>query len=416
MIIVPQKMQLGSRARVTFYDEDGVTRVPASLPDGSEFWGGYWHPNMITDAGLDLYADQEGGFGYGANTVEDRRALRYRLALDTGLPEIKDKSVNLGVQASQSGTTVTATGAFFSGGDVGKAVVFADGSSGRITSFTSATAVEVDTSQSVAQQDFERWHVDILSLVDPVNQSTSNGGFDGSADIAVTQDDWVRVRATENVVCTLGANRTITGYGFRYANSGPYAIVERFRDANGNPISISLLAGKQVRVEHEMITWFDARPQPTTLNIDEYDAADQYVRTVSLPVTLATQVPGGTGGASALGALVDPYQNRLWRVGRFSARPLVPAVTDPWVGAPSLQYDVTNASGQYVAGSRKKVIGARLTAAQLNGTYEAFSLQRSIYNLGFVIVFDSGYSFTKASTHQLFFGLEYQWDRMYVDP
>lgn len=58
------------------------------------------------------------------------------------------------VTASQTGSTVTASGAAFGPGDVNKAILFADGSFAVITAYTSATQVTVDRSQMVSAQTF----------------------------------------------------------------------------------------------------------------------------------------------------------------------------------------------------------------------------------------------------------------------
>ena len=151
MIGKTAQMSVSSRARITFVDMETGERVPAiNAETGEEVWGGDWHPNMITDAGLDRIAG-----------VPSPTRLIDEITLSGSMPEIKERSGS--ITASQSGATVTASAAFFQAADVGRAIVWDDGSNARITSFVSATEVQVDVTQVVPEQPFERWHVEISS-------------------------------------------------------------------------------------------------------------------------------------------------------------------------------------------------------------------------------------------------------------
>jgi hypothetical protein len=69
-------------------------------------------------------------------------------------------SPTIGLTASQTGTTVTASGAVFAADDVGATITFADGTVRTITAVTSATVVEVSVSGSVTGQAFYLWRTD----------------------------------------------------------------------------------------------------------------------------------------------------------------------------------------------------------------------------------------------------------------
>lgn len=62
-------------------------------------------------------------------------------------------SYNIGT-ASQTGTTVTGVGTTWNSGIVGSSIVFNDGSTARITAYTSATSLTVDVSQNVSSQGY----------------------------------------------------------------------------------------------------------------------------------------------------------------------------------------------------------------------------------------------------------------------
>lgn len=244
MIIPTPRQRLSCMARFTFLDEENKP-IPAIDQHGNEVWGADWQPNMITDAGLDLLTEATA-----MATAGNQASLRRYLALDTASSEIKDKSGP--ITAAQSGNVITASAAFFVAADVGRAIVFADGANARITGFTSDTEITVDKSQAVPAQTFERWHVERTSLSNAMFESNDDGGFGNPpGTVQFTASDLV-VRTPVTRVCTLTSSQNLTGYGFTPTSGGTIAVMELFRDAQGNPITLSLTAGKKVRVDHEL--------------------------------------------------------------------------------------------------------------------------------------------------------------------
>lgn len=415
MILKPPPLGVGSAARVTFWDENG-NRVPAYTPDGQEIWGGEWHPNMITDAGLDGLAARNNLSGDGIRTY---------LRLDTGMPEIKDKSG--GITASQSGNTITASAAFFGASDVGRAIVFEDSSNARITAFVSATEVTVDKSQTVPAQEFERWHVERSSLVNGILPSNSTGGFSSVVDDAVTDTDFLAAR-TVTRICTFVSAENVTGYGFSQTNNDAITIMDRFRGPAGEPITLSMLAGKSIRVDHTLQLRISHTPTVHTVQIDQYDAANNLVDSTPTEVDAWAFLQQASGTplnlirnwvapnfaldsntASGSGLLSDAEQVMSPRGSPatvISDKPM--EVTSPFV------------KSEYVGGSRRRTLSIVHIEAHSNGVAYGWAVGRTNTNgvgvfEGFAFKFRDGFSLVKDANHTLRVGYEISWDRDYQD-
>lgn len=106
--------------------------------------------NLILDSGLDRYS-----------TLASTELTEY-CALGTGTsPVSRDSST---ITASQTGTTVTASAAFFEAGDVGRLLKFDSGEEHYITTFNNTTEVIVATTASVSSAEFTIWYVDDIGL------------------------------------------------------------------------------------------------------------------------------------------------------------------------------------------------------------------------------------------------------------
>lgn len=410
MILKTSRMGVSSRIRYRFFDPDTGERVPAiNTKTGAEVWGGEWHNNMITDTGLDAFAQA---------TTQN---MRHYLSLLAGIPEIKESSD--GVQASQSGTTVTADGNAFEGNDVGRTIVWADGSSARITAVLTPTTAEVDLAQSVPGQVFEIWHTDI-SMVTPL----AYGGSGGLEDRENTYDDdyWITNRFLWRQV-ELSENMNLNAVSMGDDNSGTRAnVIELIRDASGNPITVSLLAGKAVRVDHMLTIRFPRAPKRVDVHIDEYDAGNQFVGRTTLEADLWHKPS----------SFSDTALERMWPVvlpssmnistgsGNGGSRLLaqtqyVPGETGSSYGvayAPPTSSSMSYERAPYTPGTRRRVGTLTAAAAYANGPVHGvlFRNQATGSAEDLVIQFADNEFFTKESTHTLAFGYELSWDRDYA--
>src|SRR5690606_34207051 len=89
-------------------------------------------------------------------------------------------------------------------------------------------------------------------LDNEVQRANSDGGFGigaNSAGLDDTLDLWWYESLVRRVV-TMSDDRNLTEYGFSAAASVAINIRELLRDELGDPITVSLLTGKSLRVDH----------------------------------------------------------------------------------------------------------------------------------------------------------------------
>lgn len=426
MIFKAPQMGVGSRLKYTFFDPETGERIPAvNVETGEEVWGGQWYSNMITDRGLDGLAASD---VMGGNVNTDSPYLD-RLSITGNLPEIKESSGV--VTASQSGTTVTASAAFFAGADVGRAIVWADGSNARVVTYISPTVVEVDKDQIVAAQTFERWHVDLPELPEPEQTSTTSP--DSRERTFLLESEHFQVSHKMSKIVTLDQNRNISGIGLGNITNNAF-VVECIRDGSGNPITVSMLSGKAVRVDHEMIFRFPRASKFVELVIQEYDAGNQYIGETVVDADMWAFVSADNMSAHQslwLGSAptLMPYgieSIAAMRCGLLSAALYTPGdnLINPR-GAQMLETGnpPSNAGnvvhmGVYVAGQRRRTKEQTLGAARQNGAAHGFVLTNTLSSAGFsagmIVQFRNGATFTKADTHTLRVGYEVSWDRDYT--
>lgn len=421
---LPQ-MGVGGQYRVTFWDVKTGRREPVVLEDGSEFWGGDWHPNLITDVGLDLFATT---VWYGPNNPgTGTDPFRRRLTLSGSLPEVKEASG--AIEASQSGTTVTATASFFTPDDVGRAIVWADSSNARIVSFTSGTSVEVDKTQSVSQQSFERWHVELQTLPGVVATADTTPPDRWDREWLV-EGDFAVVRYRYSVICELDDAANVNGIGLG-PNDGPnVVIVENIRDASGNAITVPMLAGKAVRVDSILEVRVSRLPWVVDYQIDEYDAGNQLVGTRLIEADAWMNL-GSTSGGSSIGAfpgaagsairVATPSYNNLSGF-LLNGPPLVPGEISGDIRSYGENTSGTAVVAPYVAGTRKRVREFIIDAASQNRVATAMAISwstvvNSSLGLGgaqLMVQFRDNETFEKENTHTLRIGVESSWDRDYT--
>lgn len=405
MILYPKASAVGCKARITFHDENGH-RCPANVVGGGEYWGGDWHPNMITDLGLDRMA---------AVTTGDQFITN--LSLDTDMPELKRPSE--GITADQQGQTVTASAAIFTSADVGRAIVWADGSNARIQSFSSPTVVTVDKDQSVPGQTFEVWAVNRTALGNSVGNSSTSAPDGPDTTWFVDGDEWV-IQVGTTLVYELTEPLNIQGFGLRQGGAGPYVVMDNVRDASGTAITVSLLAGKSVRVEHSLQLRISQEPTVRQISIDEYDAANQLVGSTEVDASLWFYADPAYASIFTMYGMFWPGNNLLDNRRVASAPGVI--TRDPNAQPPTGEYGsliapADRAVTAYTPGSRRRAVALTIGATSLNGTFQGLLVRNhaggaSSTAAGTVLQL-LGTDFTKESTHTLTFGYELSWDRDY---
>jgi hypothetical protein len=112
--------------------------------------------NLILDQGLDKIAQMRFADVF------------TNCAAGTGTTPTQDLGA---APASQAGTTVTASGASFGAGDVGKLIVWSGGAQAKITVYTDPQTVTVDRTQVVPQSSFSMYRVNQIGLTTEIKRS-----------------------------------------------------------------------------------------------------------------------------------------------------------------------------------------------------------------------------------------------------
>lgn len=403
---------LGSRVRFSFLDEHDLPCAAINPENGEEVWGGWWYPNLLTDGALNHLAAYN--FEDQGDSIQNPRNY---LAVGTGAGEVKRKSG--AITASQTGTTVTANAAFFEAADVGREIVFANGSYAKITAFTSTTIVEVGTSQAVAAQAFEVWYVNLTALYTEVERENNAGGFAASYTISQVGNEMVALLTLTRIV-TMDVNRTITNFGFfptsAGGNVGP---MELLRDGTGNPVAMSILAGRKLRVDHTYEVRLPFLAESKQFDVKEYDTANNLVSTT----TYTADCTFFAIGSNYLVRLIDvfnPWKTYIGDGGSVATiQVLVSADTNSPTSAPtgsSKNYPSLYiwALDAYVDGSFTQTKRATLSESELNVTAYGFSFLSANYpGYGYKYKFTNPLTFVKAETHTLELALKVSWGRKY---
>lgn len=209
-------------------------------------------PQLILNNGLNKFATQSQAKSGSTQFCE---TMRNYIEIGTGSLETRYDSG--AVTASQTGTTVTASASFFSSGDVGNTIHWDTGETGWITSFTSATEVEVNKPQTVVSGEFTKYATNQTGLVAAIagSRTNSDGGF-GAEEYSNFSEDIPnnRLVAESRIVkvWNIGASFNITEFGFSdlSATGANLTIRDLFRNISGVPISIAVQAGQQLKVRH----------------------------------------------------------------------------------------------------------------------------------------------------------------------
>lgn len=403
-IIVP-KMSIGSWVKFEFLDEDDKPTYALNAHTGERVWGGWWYPNLITDQGLNDLAtvnsisNDIGGLSPRGSTP----GIRAYLGLFTGSLNVKRPSGS--VTLSQSGNTVTASAAFFQSGDVGSEIVWDNATRAKITAFTSATSVTVADSKTVSAAPATLYAVGVTSVPSEVQNGDSAGGFAGSLTAYTSGNDLV-YEGTIPTVITLSANQNLTGFRFGPSAANSAHIIENFRDGLGNPITVSILAGKKVRVDHKLQLRIASVVQSANINLLDYDAANNLIGTT--PLTAQYKTRWSTPDVGIFTSPLNPARN----YGDLSFA----ANTETLDSAGWSKVGSSLALNSYASGSFQRSKTITITESSGNGTWIGFAMEYQGGTTGDfpgirVIVTPS---FTKNNTQQMTFTFQLSWGREYV--
>jgi hypothetical protein len=202
-----------------------------------------WIPNLILNNGLNAIYSR-----YWCNCFE------YAIAGTGTTPTSEDSDT---VNASQSGTAVTADGAFFDSGDVGNVIKWDSGEEAMITAYSGPTQVTVSASQTVASGPFTMYNTNQTQLANELKRT--NTYLTGAPNCQTTNTGTeFQNRRTFDFTAESGTVN-YTEIGFSWANSGSNTTFSRIL----LPAPVQVLSGQQLRVVYELrVSYGPTTPQP----------------------------------------------------------------------------------------------------------------------------------------------------------
>ncbi len=194
-----------------------------------------WQKNLILDQGLNMY---------GENALAD--CWRYCSIGTSNTPTVLDSNLTT---ATQSGTTVTTSAAFFVAGDVGRLFRFDSGEESYITSFTNSIVVEVADSRTVGSPTlFAVWRVEQTKLGAYTKRSSTY--FGGSSYNGSTLSNGVLTMKRGWEFSVESGSITYREIGVHKDNATDPDLFARILIDGGE---ISLIAGQQLLVTYELV-------------------------------------------------------------------------------------------------------------------------------------------------------------------
>ena len=365
-------------------------------PDGSIAKKNPWTNNLILDVGLDMVAADD----FAALTV-------YAVAGTGNTPVSRDSATTT---LTRSGTTVTASASYFVSQDVGRILKFDTGEEMYITSYTSVTEVEVDTSGALGASEGTIWYVNETGHGNEVVE-TATSGLDSGDNSSTALGAVVTHQRTKVFPPEVGPV-TYTEIGWRPDNfaTNPDLFGRDLVTGGGD----SLIAGQQYKVIIRLAITFD-------------------------PVNPTVISDIGTGGLSSAGVACFSYlqfavrqinaDGSMTSTSQDSAEPSAQAIhrhygTDAIAWTPLTGITLSSAAGTvsgdritgtvdgYGAGNHYRDVGVVAGISDWNGVIRSICFGSA--NSGntvraFEIVLDSDQ--TKDSDHTLTLTFRLSWSR-----
>ena len=251
--------------------------------------------------------------------------------------------------------------------------------------------------------------------------ATSAGFGDGSQTYAyVSADELFRCTSIVTRVVQMTANRNLTEYGFAPNTSGDIVIRELFRDGIGNPVTISLLNGKSIRLDHTLFIELPAPDADTApiiqVDIEEYDAANTLVDTFTYDAWFRFQ--SASTSSATIRRLYEMWTPGLSTFTRAIFRLTAAPLNAPITGNANTFWPATDGFTAtipaYVNGSYERIRRYTTTTAQWNAALPGFTMRSSGGPSdvgGLTLAFDDPATYTKASTDTLRVGFVSTWSR-----
>ena len=271
------------------------------------------------------------------------------------------------------------------------------------------------------------------TLDNEVQRATTSGASpNGSREFELdTGTNQWRATSLATRLVTMTADRNLTEFGFAPGASDDINIRELIRDGGGTPITVSLLNGKTLRVDHTLTLEMPAPAagHAVSIDVEEYDAGN------NLTATLPYDVIHG-GLARDTEAWPDPME-WVWhawdptslspQTDTATLRRITGDIAYARTGMLGTSDQEPSATGSgivdfvlatYAAGSFQRVKRATVASAAQDVAWQGyqFSWRRSGANTvarlgGWVVMLDDPKTYTKANTDTLRVGFVGTWAR-----
>ncbi|HEX7040827.1 MAG TPA: hypothetical protein VF202_11960 [Trueperaceae bacterium] len=261
------------------------------------------------------------------------------------------------------------------------------------------------------------------TLAAEVQRAASSGSFSNGSttyELDDTDDVW-RAESLITRLVTMNADRNIAEFGLSPESSGAIGVRELLRDGEGDPITVSLLNGKTLRVDHTLTVELPAPEAgtPATINIAEYDAGNNLIGTTPLDVVYGGHVYL-TGNEAWPFNVWNPSSANIQVVRRITsalAYARQNAVTSQIDPDPNTISGDNVALEAYVAGTHQRIKRRTIAAGSLNAAWYGFIVAStsggnfSTNRSGWLVLFTDPASYTKQNTDTLRLGLVSSWAR-----
>jgi hypothetical protein len=250
-----------------------------------------------------------------------------------------------------------------------------------------------------------------------------NGGTGVAvADSVNASGDTLEVRARVGRQITMTADRNLTEFGLRPTAGSNISIRELFRDEFGEPVTLSLLNGKILQVNHEIAIDLPRSGVFTSFDIEERDASNTLVSTTTHDIEIGWD--SSTVGTVAIERMVTlpaavgtsffPFFRR-----RESAVSL-PGTLAGTFSADSNRYSPIHSSwslSTYTGGSYARDRSITVPISSVNGVYRGFDYGEGNSSgganpvAGVMVRFITPATFEKLNTHTLAIAFRHTWGR-----
>lgn len=243
------------------------------------------------------------------------------------------------------------------------------------------------------------------TLANKVGETTDNGGFSTSRSISETGGN-VELEVTGTWVFTASVAQNLSEYGFVTTNADTLIIRELFRDGSNNPITISLNAGKKLRLEHTAV-FTVPQGAAVSFDIEEYDTGDNLVNTNSYTGLLYAHSGRASVSTSSYENIYATFRaNTGWLM---DTRPVLDYQSDPTVAATVGASIDAYTPGTFQGTRRVNVNEATGTGFDITG----FGVGQKLFSSydGWTIILDGAQVVPKDDLHTLEFVVTHTWGR-----